>query len=117
MRLLGKLLINTLALLVTTWIVPGFMIEGVTTVVLAAIVLGVINTFIRPVMLLVTLPLNLVSLGLFTFVVNALMLWLTAYFVHGFVINNWLSAILAAVVLAVVSTVLGSLFTEGSKED
>lgn len=116
MKLLGKLLINTLALLVTTQIVPGFHINGITTAVLAAIVLGVINTFIRPVMLIITLPLNVVTLGLFTFVINALMLWFTAYFVRGFLIENWMSAILAAIVLAIVSTVLGMLFHEGSKD-
>lgn len=114
MALLGKLLINTLALIVTTWIVPGFTISEIWTAVLAAIVLGVVNTFIRPIMLLITLPFNIITLGLFTFVVNAIMLWLTAYFVSGFRIENWLSAILAAIVLAVVSTILGSILKEGA---
>lgn len=115
MYLLGRLLINTLALIATTYIVPGFAVDSIWTAVLAAIVLGVVNTFIRPVMLLVTLPLNIVTLGLFTFVINALMLWVSAYFVRGFQIENWMSAIMAAIVLAFVSTLLGMLFQEGSK--
>jgi putative membrane protein len=112
MALLARLLINTLALIITTWIVPGFEINGVWTAVLAAIVLGVVNTFIRPLMLLITLPFNIITLGLFTFVINALMLWMTAYFVRGVHINDWLSAILAAIVLSVTSTVLGAILKE-----
>lgn len=112
MALLARLLINTLALIITTWIVPGFEINGVWTAVLAAIVLGVVNTFIRPLMLLITLPFNIITLGLFTFVINALMLWMTAYFVRGVHINDWLSAILGAIVLSVTSTVLGAILKE-----
>lgn len=112
MALLARLLINTLALIITTWIVPGFEINGVWTAVLAAIVLGVVNTFIRPLMLLITLPFNIITLGLFTFVINALMLWMTAYFVRGVHINDWLSAILAAIVLSVTSTILGAVLKE-----
>jgi putative membrane protein len=109
MRLLISLLLNTLALIITAYIVPGFQVANFQSALLAAIVLGVINTFIKPVLVFLTLPLTIVTLGLFIFVVNAIVLFLTSFFVNGLTINGWLPAILGAVVLSVVSTILSML--------
>lgn len=112
MQILVALLLNALALIITANIVPGFRVADFTTAVLAAIVLGVINTFIKPVLVVLTLPLNVLTLGLFSFVVNAVVLWLAAAVVSGLTIEGWMPAILAAVVLSLVSTVLSMLMKD-----
>ncbi len=115
MRLLISLLLNTLALIITAYIVPGFQVADFQSALLAAIVLGVINTFIKPILVFLTFPLTIVTLGLFVFVVNAIVLFITSYFVAGLTINGWLPAILGAIVLSVVSTVL-SMLAKGERK-
>ncbi len=109
MYLLIALILNTLALMATAYIVPGFSFASISTLIFAAIIIGVLNTFIRPILLFITLPINFITLGLFTFVVNAIILRLAALIVPGFSVDGWGTAILAAVVLAVVSTTLSLL--------
>lgn len=112
MHLLLALLLNTLALIITANIVPGFEVGSFTTALLAAIVLGVINTFIKPVLVFLTAPINLLTLGLFTFVINAVMLWLVTLLVTDVKIDGAIPALLAAVVLSVVSTLLSMLLKD-----
>lgn len=109
MGLLISLLLNTLALIITAYIVPGFKVDTFTSALLAAIVLGVINTFIKPVLLLLTLPLTIITLGLFIFIVNAIVLRITTLFVPGFMVDGWMPAILGAIVLSIASTILSTL--------
>ncbi len=115
MKLLIALLLNILALIITSKIVPGFVIEGLTTPILTAIVLGLINTFIKPFLIYLTAPINHLTLGLFTFVIDALMLYLTTLIVPGFGVEGPMTAVLAAIVLAVVSTILSSLLVDVAK--
>lgn len=112
MQILLALVLNALALLATTYIVPGFKVDNFTTALLAAIVLAVVNTFIKPVLSFVTAPLTILTLGLFTFVINAVVLFIVSYFVPGLMIGGWVSAILGAIVLSVVSTVLTMLLKD-----
>lgn len=109
MGLLISLLLNTLALIITAYIVPGFRVDTFTSALLAAIVLGIINTFVKPILLFLTLPLTIVTLGLFIFVVNAIVLRLTTLVVPGFMVEGWMTAILGAIVLSVASTILSLL--------
>lgn len=107
MRLLFRLLLNALALIITDWLLTGFRIADYKTVILAAIVIGLINTFIRPILLFLTAPLNFLTLGLFTFVVNAVVLSITAWILGpSFVLDDFRWSIFAAVVLSVVSTTI-----------
>lgn len=115
MQIIIALILNAVALLATAYIVPGFKVENFTTALLAAIVLGVVNTFIKPVISFVTAPLNIVTLGLFTFVVNALMLFIVSALVKGVSIDGWLAAVLGAIVLSVVSTALNAVFKDLGK--
>jgi len=110
LQILIALVLNAAALLLTAYIVPGFQVASFTTAILAAIVLGVINTFIKPILSFVSAPLTIVTLGLFTFVINAVVLFIVAAVVPGVKIEGWLPAILGAVVLSVVSTILNSIF-------
>lgn len=109
MRLLISLILNTLAFIITSKIVPGFEITDFKYAFLSAIVFSVINTFIKPILLFLTFPLTILTLGLFIFVINAVVLFITSYFVAGFTLNGWIPAILGAIVLSVVSTILSML--------
>ena len=112
MNILITLFLNALALLATAYLVPGFKVDSFTTALLAAIVLGVINTFVKPILTIITLPINFLTLGLFTFVINAVVLYLTTLVVPGFMIDGMLTAILGAIVLSIVSTILSHLAKE-----
>lgn len=115
MQIILALVLNAVALIVTAYIVPGFAVANFTQALLAAIVLGVVNTFIKPVLSFVTAPLTVVTLGLFAFVVNAVVLFLVSAVVPGFTVSGWVPAILGAVVLSIVSTVLNSLLKDLGK--
>lgn len=115
LQILVVLILNALALMATTYIVPGFHVANFTTAILAAIVLGVVNTFIKPVLSFISLPLTIITLGLFAFVINAVVLFIVAAVVKGLTIDGWVPAILGAIVLAVVSTVLSSLLKDITK--
>jgi putative membrane protein len=92
---------SSLLLLATAALVPGFKINSFGAALAASLVLGLLNAFLRPFLLFLSLPLNILTLGLFTFVVNAIILRLTAGTLPGFTITGWLPAILAAIVLAI----------------
>ena len=115
MQIIVALVLNALALMATTYVVPGFRVDNFTTAVLAAIVLGVVNTFIRPVLAFLTAPLSIVTLGLFTFVVNAVMLFIVSAVVPGVMVDGWVPAILASIVLSIVSTALNAVLKDLQK--
>lgn len=106
MNLIIKLIFNSVALFLTSLIVPGFYILNFWVAIIAAVLLAIVNVIIRPIMLFITIPINIITLGLFTFVINALMLWIVSSLVSGFVITSVFSAIIGAVVLTAISTLL-----------
>ena len=106
MGFLARVLVNALAIWLATAIVPGIEARSVTTILGAALVLGLINAVVRPVLLVLTLPLTLVSLGLFLFVLNAFCLWLTAQLVKGFEVHGIWAAVFGALLIGVVSWLL-----------
>jgi len=106
--MLVRWLINAGTLIIITYILDGFEVTPMAALV-AAVLLGIVNAVIRPVVLFLTLPLNLLTLGLFTFVVNALLLWLVAAVVRGFEIHGFMAAFLGALLLSLISSVLTSL--------
>ncbi|WP_025762994.1 phage holin family protein [Dyadobacter tibetensis] len=107
MSLIIRLLISTLAVLVASNLVPGVHVDGTITAVIVALVLAFLNTFIRPVVQILALPLTILTLGLFYFVVNVLMILLAAYLVDGFSIDGFIAALFFGIIMTVVSTVLG----------
>ena len=112
MQILLALALNALALLATAYVVPGLKVDTFTSALLAAVVIGVINTFVKPILSYLTKPINMLTLGLFSFVINAVVLYLATFFVPGFRLDGVVPAVLGAVVLAVVATVLSSLVKE-----
>jgi putative membrane protein len=105
MFLLIRWILNTLALFLVVTIVPGFTYRDWVSLAIAAAVLGLLNAVVRPILFLLTLPITVVTLGLFLLVLNAIMLELTAWLVPGFDIAGFGWAILGAVVLSLVTLV------------
>ena len=116
MRLIISLLLNSLALFLTDKLVPGFEIKDFVTAVLLAIILGFLNTFIKPLLVFLTAPLTLLTLGLFIFIVNAVILGIAAYIVPGVNIDGAFQAIIAAIVLSFISTALSLLARDLGKK-
>lgn len=110
MKILGEWIIRTLILLITAYIVPGFKIDSYVTAFLVALVLGVLNMFVKPILVLFTLPATVLTLGLFLFVINALLLILAASLVRGFQISSFGTAIVASIVITILSTLLNAVF-------
>ncbi len=108
-RILIVWLINALALLALPYVVPGVHMDSFVTALLAALVLGFLNTLIRPVLILLTLPVTLITLGLFVFVINALLFWFVASFLEGFRVAGFWSALFGAVAYAVISWVASTI--------
>jgi putative membrane protein len=115
MRFLARLLLNAIAILVAAWLVPGFELSGTASALAAGAVLGLVNVSIRPILLVLTLPFTLVTLGLFIFVVNAICVGLTAALLPGFSIATYWAAFLGALIVSVVSWILNGLLLASDK--
>ena len=109
MKLIINLLINGFAVFVADYLLSGVMVDNFVTAVVVSIVLGIVNTFIKPIVLLFTLPLNILTLGLFTFIVNGLMILLVSNIIPGFEVASFGWAMLFSIVLWVVNFVFNSL--------
>ncbi len=107
--MLMSLVVNAIAFYVTAYIVPGVKIAGVESLIVISVVWGILAALLRPILVLLTLPINVLTLGLFTFVINALLLMLMTKIVPGFEVRDFMTALLAAVVLAIVNMFLGML--------
>lgn len=107
--MLLRWLINTGIIMALPYILSGIQVENFMAALVAAAVLGVVNAVIRPILVVLTLPINILTLGLFTFVINALMFMLAAQVVKGFHVDSFWSALLGSIILSVASTVLSSL--------
>jgi putative membrane protein len=102
--------ISAVSLFVTAKLVPGIRVEDFGVALLAAIVLGAINAFVRPILILLTLPITILTLGLFIFVINALSFYLASYFIKGFEIESFFAALLGSLVVSIVSGILNHFF-------
>ena len=115
MRLLLSWLINALALLALPYIFDSIRVDGFYTAVVTALVLGLINSLIRPVLILLTLPINILMLGLFTLVINGLLFWFVASFVDGFVVAGFWPAVGGAIAYGIISWALSALVPGAKK--
>ena len=105
MKIITKILIAALALLLTASLVPGIEVSGVYTAVIAAIILGVLNLIVRPILVILTLPVTILTLGLFVFVINAALFLFVASFVDGFKVDGFLVALLGSLIVSIISTI------------
>ena len=109
MRILIVWLINTVALLALPYLMKSIQISGFWTALIAALVLGLVNALIRPLLVLLTLPVTLVTLGLFIFVFNGLMFWLVSKMVDGFYVSSFWAAVGGALLYSIISWALSTL--------
>ena len=110
MRLLLIWLINTVALFAIPQLLDSVRIDSFSTALLASLVLGLVNTLLRPILILLTLPVTFLTLGLFIFVINGLMFWAVADLVKGFQVDNFGAAVLGALIYSALSWALSTLF-------
>ena len=99
-------LVTALALVITANLVPGFAITSFFAALVAAVVLGLLNAIVKPILVLLTLPITFLTLGLFLFVVNALTIWLAGSITPGFQVSGFLPALLGSIILTIVASVL-----------
>lgn len=104
MKILFRWMVNAAALLGVAYLLPGFELEGIWLAILAALVLGLVNALVRPLLVILTLPISVLTVGLFILVVNALMIWLAASLVPGFTIDTFFTAMFAAILMWIVGT-------------
>ena len=113
MKLLLVWLINALALMAVAYLLPGIQVSSFVTALVAALVLGLVNAVIRPILVLLTLPATLLTLGLFIFVINGLLFWLVGSFIQGFVVSGFWWGVGGAIAYSIVSWALSALLLPG----
>ncbi len=112
MGFLIRVLVNALAIYLVAQIVPGIAVSGIPVALLAGLVLGLVNAVVRPVLIILTLPVTLVTLGLFLFFLNAFCLWLTSRIVPGFEVHGVWTALLGALLVSAVSFLLNAFISD-----
>jgi len=108
-------LILTLAILASAYVLKGIEVSGFVPALAAAAILGILNAFVRPLLLLLTLPLNILSLGLFTFVINAFLLKMASLVIAGFTVEGFFPALLASIFISFISAFLNLFVREDGK--
>ncbi len=109
MTLILVWILNAVALLVVAYILPGISVASFGSALIAALVLGLLNTLVKPLLVILTLPITIVTLGLFLLVLNALVFWLAGSILKGFQVNGFWWAVIGALVYSLVSGLLSSL--------
>ncbi len=104
-----KVLITAVAVYVAAYLLPGVTISDAKTTIIVALVLALLNTFIKPILVILTIPITLITLGLFLLIINALMVKWTASLVDGFQVAGWWPALLVSLIVTVVSYILNAL--------
>ncbi len=110
MHIILRWLVNALAILAIAYYIPGITVSGFYTALIAALVLGIINALLRPILYILTLPVNILTLGLFTLIINAFLFWFASTIVKGFYVADFKAAFLGALVMWVVSWITNWLF-------
>jgi putative membrane protein len=108
LKLIAKWLLSASALLFVAYVYSGVEVPNFTTALLAALVIGLLNTVVRPVLVVLTLPVTVLTLGLFLFVINALMFWAAAALLDGFVVRNFLAALIGSLLYTALGMVIES---------
>jgi putative membrane protein len=105
LTLLARWILNAAALLLVAYLYPGVMVETFFAALIAALVLGLVNAVVRPILVLLTLPVTILTLGLFLFVINALLFWFVAEIVQGFRVTGFVAALLGSLLYSVITLV------------
>lgn len=105
MKLIARLLITALALLLVAHIVPGIQVDNIYVAIIGAFVMGVLNIFVKPILVVLTFPITIITLGLFIFVINALLFLFAASFIEGFTVTGFLPALIGSILVSMISTI------------
>ena len=105
MKILTRIAITALSLLIVAKLSIGVTIDGLIGALIAAVVLGVFNTLVRPLLIILTLPITIVTLGLFIIVINASLFYFAATFVDGFAVSSFFAAVLGSIIVSVISSI------------
>ncbi len=105
MKFIARLLITALSLILVTYIVPGIAVTSFVTAIIAAFILGILNAIVRPILVILTLPVTILTLGLFIFVINAGIFLFVASFVDGFHVAGFWSALFGSVLVSIISSI------------
>jgi len=116
MNVFVRWIINAIALVLIARFVPGIELSGWYAAFIVALVLGIINVVLKPILLFLTLPLNILTLGLFTLVINGLLFWLAGTIVKGFDVGGFGVALLGALLMSLMNIVAHSIFKQDRKE-
>ena len=112
MKLIITLALNVFTLLIVSYLVPGFEFDDLWATVVTAIAIGVVNTFIKPVLQIIFIPLTIITFGISAFLINVVLLWAVSFIVPGFHIESFLTAVIASIVLSLVTMFLHKLSEE-----
>lgn len=115
MKFVLRWLINTVGLLIVAYLIPGVNFESYLTAIIAALVLGIINAILRPILLILTLPINILTLGLFTLIINGFLFWLASSIVPGFMIENFAIAFWAALAYSLITWFTSAIFNSDAE--
>mgnify|MGYP001602552756 FL=1 len=109
MHIVSKLILNALAILLAAYLIPGITVESFYVALLAALILGILNIIVKPILVILTLPITILTLGLFMFVINRFLFWFLGTFLNGFHVDGFLTAILGALLVSFVSSIGGKI--------
>lgn len=103
MKIIYRVLVTALALLLAARLIPGISVEGLYPALIAALIIGILNVIVKPVLVILTLPITILTLGLFMFVINATLFMFAASFIEGFVVTGFIAALLGSLFVSLVS--------------
>lgn len=116
MKLIIKLLLNAIAVIIISKVLTGVNVDSYTTAIIVAVVLSILNLFVKPILVILTLPITVFTLGLFLLVINAIIIILTDYLIDGFSVSSIWIAILFSILLSILQSILHSLLKEDKKK-
>jgi putative membrane protein len=112
MNLIIKLLISTIVVFVLSYFLPGVHVTSLTGALMVAVVLGLLNTFLKPILVLLTIPVTFFTLGLFLLVINAIIILICDYFMAEFYVDGFINALMFSVLLSIIQSILNKIFID-----
>ncbi len=116
MKLIIKLLLNALAVIILSYVLPGVGVDSITTAIIVAIVLSILNFLVKPILIILTLPITIVTLGLFLLIINAIIILIAAHFISGFQVSSIWWALIFSLLLSFLQSILHSILKEDKKK-
>ncbi len=106
MKILARIIVTAFALLLVAHFLPGITVTGIFPALIAAVILGLMNALVRPILVILTLPITIITLGLFIFVINGFLFWFVASFIDGFAVSGFWIALLGSLLVSIVSSIV-----------